>query len=229
VSIVGRIREVGPFIDVTGYDDSLDLFDALLAFYLSRRPRRVTAWGSICPETTVADVLMVRGQLAQRLVAAQPDRLGLAATKTRWQMAETDLERHRTGKLLHEIYPDNATFWREARKLAVDLSSISALPAKTKIVVDALASSVGSVTSLGSDVLDAGERLLSGAAEAGLDAVKAIGSGAKDVVKGTVEGVGDALVKPLVDVVGKPLLIGAAVVGGLLIVPKLFDGDRRAA
>jgi hypothetical protein len=229
VSADGRIREVGPFIDVTGYDDSLDLYDALLVFYLSRRPRRVTAWGSIYPETTVADVLMVRGQLAKRLAAAQPDRLGIAATKTRWQMAETDLERHRTGRLLHDVYPDNATFWREARRLAVDLSATSALPAKAKIVADALVSTVGSVTSLGSDVFDSGERWLTGAAEAGLDAVKAIGSGAKDVVKGTVEGVGDALVKPLVDVVGKPLLIGAAVVGGLIIVPKLLDGDRRTA
>jgi hypothetical protein len=229
VNASGSIREVGPFIVVTGYEDSLDLYDALLSFYVARRPRRVTTWGTIYPETNVNDVLMVRGQLAKRLAEAPPDRLGLAATRTRWQLADADVQRATAGKLLHDIYPDNASFWREARRLAVDLSASAALPTKVGIVTDAIKASVTSVDGVVGDVLDVGERIVTGAADAVVGASKAIASGAKDVVKGGVEGVGDAVIKPLVDAVGKPLLIGAAVLGGLLIVPKLIGNERSAA
>jgi hypothetical protein len=229
VTASGTIKEVGPFIEVTGYPDSLDLYDALLAHYLAHRPMGVTAWGSIYPETTVADVLMVRGQLAKRLAEAPPDRLGLAKTKMRWLLADADVSRHDAGKLLHETYPDNAALWREARKLAIDLSAQAALPTKVGIVADVLTSSVTSLGDTVGDVLDVGERIVAGAADAVVGASKAIASGAKDVVKGGVEGVGDAVIKPLVDAVGKPLLIGAAVVGGLLIVPKLLDSGRGAS
>ncbi|MCA9675423.1 MAG: hypothetical protein KC464_10345 [Myxococcales bacterium] len=58
------------------------------------------------------------------------------------------------------------------------------------------------------------------------DLIEDVGSGAKGLLKGAVGGVTDAVVSPVVDAVGKPLLIGAAVVGGLLIVPRLLD-DRK--
>jgi hypothetical protein len=188
----------------------------------------VTAWGTIYPETNVNDVLMVRGQLAKRLAEAPRDQLGLAATRMRWQLADADVQHATAGKLLHEVYPDNATFWREARRLAVDLSASAELPTKVGIVADAIKGSVSSVGGVVGDVLDVGERIVTGAADAVVGASKAVASGAKDVVKGGVEGIGDAVIKPLVDTVGKPLLIGAAVLGGLLIVPKLV-GERRAS
>jgi hypothetical protein len=228
VRATGTIREVGPFIVVTGYADSLDLYDALLSFYVARRPRRVTAWGTIYPETNVSDVLMVRGQLAKRLAEAPRDQLGLAATRMRWQLADADIQRVTAGKLLHEIYPDSANFWREARRLAVDLSASAELPTKVGIVADAIKGSVSSVGGVVGDVLDVGERIVTGAADAVVGAGKAVASGAKDVVKGGVEGIGDAVIKPIVDTIGRPLLIGAAVLGGLLIVPKLV-GEWRAS
>jgi hypothetical protein len=63
------------------------------------------------------------------------------------------------------------------------------------------------------------------------EGAKDLAKDVKEGVKDVVGGLADAIVTPLVDALGKPVLIGAAVVGGVLIVPKLLDErkGRRAA
>lgn len=226
----GSIEDVGPFIVVKGYDDPLDLWEALLGHYLARRPMRTTSWGKLYPETTVGDVFLVAGLFDERLRKARPDLLGLAGSREAWASYRAELKRLVVGKLMHEPYLDNQTFWRTAtRQLALDLSTSSELPRKAAVVLDAVKTTVGSlnVTDVLEDVVDTGGRIVKRGAEEVGDALQSIGSGAKNIVKGGVEGVGDAVIKPLVDAIGKPFLIGAAVVGGLIIVPKLLDGGAR--
>ena len=231
MTTTGTIEEVGPFIVVKGYDDALALWSALLAHYLAERETKATTWGLFYPETTVGDVFTVAALFDERLAKARPDQLGLDTTRANWTAYRDEMRRLTAGKLLHETYPDNARFWRAAtRRLAVDLSAGAALPHKTTVMLDALktgidAAGVGDLSLDG--VLGTGGRLLEQSVDAVGGALKTVGSGAKDIVKGGVEGVGDAVIKPLVDIIGKPFLIGAAVLGGLLIAPRVLDGGRR--
>jgi len=230
----GRIDEHGPFISVTGYQDSLDLWDALAAYYLSRRPVRMTTTIAprAYPETTVGDVHMVAGLFTERLQKARPDALGLPAARKQWLAYQPEMQRVAHGKLLHEVFPDNARFWRETRDLAVYLSTSYTLPTKTNVVLEAIKAAHVVEPSTAYTILEAAgdffdgigttaghildrnaeiaERVVGGAE----GAIKSVGRGAKGVVQETVS------------LIGKPLLIGAAVLGGLIIIPKLLDSGR---
>jgi len=241
----GEIQEFGPFIVASGFDDALVLWDALLAFYLERRPVRVSHLG-LYPETTISDVQQVAGLLTAEVEKLPKDALGRADTIARWNAYRARVQQATAGRFMFAPFGDNARFWlRETRRVAIDASTSGVLPTKSEAVLDAVRARIeptgedsslvpGAVTELFDDIaglvddaIDAGADL---AADA-LDTAKGVGVEAKGLLKDAVGGVSDAVVTPVVDTIGKPLLIGAAVVGGLLIVPTLLDGrkERKAA
>lgn len=247
----GVIREVGPLLQVDGYDDPLELWEALARHFIDKRAVElsVVQWPHFFPQTTVGDVHAIAGLFAERLQRARPDALGLPAARARWLAYQPELQRQTGGRLLTEPFPDNPRFWKETRQVAVYLSAAGRLPAKADIVLDAFAGAAGtvpavevragldpatasadvvegpSVASVTREVVDHTGRVVRTVAGAAGDAASSIAGG----LKSGVGGVTDAVVTPIVGVVGKPLLIGAAVAGGLLIVPKLLDRRARRA
>jgi hypothetical protein len=252
----GSIQDFGPLIVADGFEDALTLWDALRAFYLQRRPIRA-AFTSFYPETTVGDIHQVVGLLTAEAAKVPKDALGRAASVERWDAYRAEVQAQSAGLLMFDVFPDNRRFWLdESRALALDLATVATLPTKSDVVLDAVRGGfVGASAELGPmqatttssylpdgvvDVLqgvaaaveDGASRALDVARDVASevkDAVKDVGGGAKDVLKSGVEGVTDAVVTPLVDAFGKPLLIGAAVVGGLLVVPRLVDRRKRRA
>jgi hypothetical protein len=132
------------------------------------------------------------------------------------------------------------------------VTPVSLLPSGVGDVFGGVADTVGDVLDKGRDVLGQGADIVGDAAETvigkagdllgevdprGLaddvkDEVKDLAGDVKEGLKEAVGGLADAVITPLVAALGKPLLIGAAVVGGVLVVPKLLDeskGRRRAS
>lgn len=244
----GSIQELGPFIVASGFEDALALWDALRAFYLQRRPMRPTLSG-FYPETTIGDVQQVAGLLTAAAAKLPMDALGRVTAVARWNAYRAELQRLTGGRFMFDVYPDNRRFWMaESRALALDAATANELPTKSDVVLSAVRGSAtlapqGTMSALYDDVagvvddaLDVGKSVAGGVVDAARDLageakdlVEEVGGGAKDLLKGTVTGVTDAVVNPVVDAVGKPLLIGAAVVGGLFLVPRLVDGKKRRA
>lgn len=240
----GTLTEYGPVLRADGFPDALALWDALLAHFLERRPIRF-AFMTIYPETTVRDVQQVAGLLAAEVMKLPADALGRADTVAKWSAYRNEIQRQAAGLRSLEVFPDNEQFWTEkSKRLALDVSTSAGLPTKGEIVLDAVRGGMGlapigttatvktdgafdAVVGVVEDFVDATKGVAGDAA----GVVKDVAGGAKDLVKDVVTGASDAVVAPLVSAVGKPLLIGAAVVGGLFLLPKLVESTktRRAA
>lgn len=242
----GTLQERGPFVVAEGFDDALTLWDALRAFYLQRRPMR-PAFMSFYPDTTVGDVQQIIGLLTAEAQKLPKDALGRTRALTRWNAYRAELQQLTAGLLTRDVCPDNRRFWTvESRALALDVSTAATLPTKSEVVLDAVRGSgqIGTESTLSvlfvdvvgavDDALDVGKSVASGAVGAARDVAgeakdlaEELGGGAKDLLKSAVGGLSDAVVTPVVETFGKPLLIGAAVVGGIFLVPRLVEGQKR--
>ncbi len=195
--------------------DPLDLWEATRRFFKEKRKvlTSTTRAGWTYPETTNGDVR----QLAEvwTRVHAKVWRSDLARAKQHkdeWNDARSQIEIATAGADPAATFVHNETFWlRWTKRQAIYLSAVRDMPSKWEMVVDSVKDSVKRLP----------ENLAAGAetiAETTGDVARKAGDIASAAPRGLFRGLFGGL--------GTPLLVGAAVVGGVLVVPKLLA--RRA-
>ncbi len=198
--------------------DPLDLWEATRRFFKEKRKTLTSATraGWTYPETTNADVR----QLAEvwTRVHARIWRSELARAKQHkdeWNEARSTIEIATAGADPAATFADNERFWlRWTKRQAIYLSAVRDMPSKWGMVVDSVKGSV----------LRLPETLSAGAGatvDVSADALHTAGN----LASGALQAAGNLATAPVRGLFGKlgtPLLIGAAVVGGVLIVPRLL-------
>ena len=185
--------------------DPLDLWEATRRFLKEKRRVKTSATGWTYPETTNADVR----QLAEvwSRVHAKLWRADLARAqqhRDEWKEAMSRIEVATAGADPAATFVDNERFWlRWTKRQGIYLSAVRDMPTKWEMVVDSVKESVARLP-----------QNLAAGAEAVADATAAVAQKAGEVATAPVRGLFGKL--------GTPLLIGAAVVSGIVIVPTLL-------
>jgi hypothetical protein len=195
--------------------DPLDLWEATRRFFMEQRKvlASTTRAGWRYPETTNRDVR----QLAEvwSRVHAKVWRSDLARAKQHrdeWNEAKSQIEIATAGADLELPFVENEKFWlRWTKRQGIYLSAVRDMPSKWEMVVDSVKDSVKRLPDT-----------LASRAEAVADASASVAMKAGEVASAPVRGLFGGLFGRL----GTPLLVGAAVVGGVIVVPKLLA--RRA-
>jgi len=131
------IQLVDGVLVVDGTGDAVELWSALRAFFLERRPYVWARDGMRYPETTTLEVLEVCAILDRELARAPTDALGFEAEATHWLRATRRAELLAQGHHINSRYPDNEGFWlRDARRLVVYLAIARDLPTRTQMIKD---------------------------------------------------------------------------------------------
>jgi hypothetical protein len=199
--------------------DPLDLWQATRRFFNEKRTVRTstTRAGWTFPETTNADVRQLADVWTR--VHARIWRSDLARArqhKDEWNEAVSQIEIATAGADPSATFAQNERFWlRWTKRQAIYLSAVRDMPSKWDMVVDSIKDSVTRLP----ENLEAGSRAV---ADAGADVAASIAEKAGNLATAPVRGLFHGLFGRL----GAPLLIGTAVVGGVIVVPKLFA--RRA-
>lgn len=129
------IRLVDGVLVVDGTGDAVDLWSALRAFFLERRPSAWARGGMRYPETTTLEVLEVCTVFDRELARAPRDAIGLETEATCWLRATRRVELLAQGHHLDDPYPDNEGFWlRDAQRLVVYLAIARDLPTRTQMI-----------------------------------------------------------------------------------------------
>ena len=135
-----NIRLVDGVLVVDGAGDAVELWSALRAFFLERRPY---AWGKDglrYPLTTTLEVLEVCSILDRELSRAPGDVVGLDIEAAHWMRATHRAVMLAPGRRVDDTYLANEGFWlRDSKRLAVYLAIARDLPTRTKMLKDILA------------------------------------------------------------------------------------------
>lgn len=195
--------------------DPLELWEATRRFFKERRASSTGARGWTFPETTNADVR----QLAQvwDRVHARIWRAELARARQHrdeWRDARSTIERATAGADPDARFIDNERFWlRWTKRQAIYLSAVRDMPSRWDMVADSVRDSVKRLPDT-----------LAASASAVADTTGAVARKAGEVVSAPVRGLFGGLFGKL----GTPLLVGAAVVGGIVVVPRLVGRGGAA-
>lgn len=196
--------------------DPLDLWEATRRFFKERRPSSTGAGGWTFPETTNADVR----QLAQvwDRVDARLWRADLARAhqhRDEWREARSTIERATAGADLAARFVDNERFWlRWTKRQAIYLSAVRDMPSRWDLVAGSVRDSVKRLPDT-----------LATSASAVADTTGAVARKAGEVASAPVRGLFGGMLGKL----GTPLLVGAAVVGGILVLPRLVGRGASSA
>jgi hypothetical protein len=196
-------------LGVTGATDPVELWGATRRFFIERRPqRRDGAW--TYPETTNLDVYhLVRLWRAQLRAHWRSDIASRRGQRSRedWTTALYAVDLALLGAAPAAAYRDNRGFWLKLTKpLSTELSIMRDQPSQREVVIGAIKHTVAT---LPGKLLEGAGDLAGGAA----DALETAGGVVAAPVRGLFRGLfGD---------LGRPLLIGAAVVGAVIVVPRL--------
>jgi hypothetical protein len=224
----GSIYFFGPALMVQGYPDAHDLYIDLMAFLATLRPMKTNAIGRKYPETTIADVRQVIELFETRARAADSSEPEARAAVKRWRayvntvVAAVKLSPLSSGA----AFPDNDRLWtQEARRLAIRLSAERSTRPDNKTLGDATKDSALNVLEIAAAGAGPTGKILTGAAVAVADAAKAVASGAASAAEDTARFVDKNLnpfswARSMVGELKWPLIIGAAVVGGLVLLPR---------
>jgi hypothetical protein len=129
------IRLVDGVLVVDGTGDAVELWSALRAFFLERRPYAWGKDGMRYPETTTLEVLEVCTVFDRELARAPGDAIGLDTEAGHWIRATRRAEALAHGHYLDEAYQDNEGFWlRDTKRLAVYLAIARDLPTRTQMI-----------------------------------------------------------------------------------------------
>lgn len=195
--------------------DPLDLWEATRRFFKEKRKvlTSATRAGWTYPETTNADVRQLTEVWTR--VHKQLWRSDLARAKQHkdeWNEARSQIETATAGADPAATFAHNELFWlRWTKRQGIYLSAVREMPSKWEMVVDSVKDSVARLP-----------ETLASSAEAVADTTGSAARKAGAVAAAPVRGLFSGLFGNL----GKPLLIGAAIVGGVIVVPRLLD--RRA-
>jgi hypothetical protein len=207
VSLAIRLAENGT-LTISGVGDPIELWRATRDFYLARRPVRREPRGRY-PETTNRDVR----QLAEvwRRVFKQiwrDDLEPFAGRDQIWAKHQRAIDRLLFASFDDERFADNPSFWFTwTRKPSVWLSVMRDQPSRWDLVVDA---ATQTITHLPEALADRASDVASAAAT--------VGYRAGQIVAAPVRGAASGLFGKL----ATPLLIAAVVVGGVVLVPRLW-------
>lgn len=231
----GEIYFFGPLLVVRGYPDAHDLYSDLLTFFAAQRAMKTNALGRKYPETTIADVRQVVALFDERARRADRSALGMKGVLNAWQLyvAAHASEKALASQERTATFADNDRLWtHELRRLAIRLSAERDTRPPEKTLTGAF---VDSAVALPGRVAD----VVSGGADAVADATSDAGGTVIDAIKDAAGFARHSLPRlPALPDPGRwlrevvsdfkwPLIVGAAVFGGVLVLPQL--GGRRAS
>ncbi len=206
-------------LKVTDVGDPLDLWQATRRFFGERRPVKVGRRNFRYPETTNGEVRQLGDVWAKVHRKLWRDDLSRAdQSLSRWKAARSAITIAATGAAPDATFARNEEFWLDWTKWqAIYLSAVREMPSKWDLVADAALATAKDLPG------DLAATLASGAAVAA-DATAQAGYAAGRIVAAPARGVFSGLFGNL----GTPLLVGAVVVGGIVLVPRLFPGRAPA-
>ncbi len=199
--------------------DPLDLWEATRRFFKEKRAvlTSTTRAGWTYPKTTNADVRQLADVWTR--VHARIWRSDLSRAKQHkdeWNEARSQIEVATAGADPSATFVHNERFWlRWTKRQAIYLSAVRDMPSTWDMIVDSVKHSVSRLP----ENLEAGGNAI---ADAGADVAASVAEKAGKLATAPVRGLFHGLFGSL----GTPLLVGAAIVGGVIVVPKLVA--RRA-
>ena len=200
---------------IKGAGDPIELWLATRAFFLARRPVQVGPLGKY-PATTNRDVRQLAAVWRRVFKQIWRDDIGpFDDKKAIWLQHQREIDQHLAGADDAQPFAENARFWFAwTRKPATWLAVMRDQPSRWDMVVDAAKQTVVHFPeALAARAEDAASAAASAAYRAG------------EVVAAPVRGVAAGLFGKL----GTPLLVAAMVIGGLVIVPRLWPGSATKA
>lgn len=206
-------------IVVENVDDPMAFWEASRAFFLARRPVMTNARKFRYPATTNDDVRqLVTHWNTLHLLRWRADVLD-EERRARWRKAYALVLELTSGAPPSATFARNEDFWLVwTKQEAIWLSVAMNVPTRREQIIDAIGNTVAD---LPGDVAN----LVAGAAGGAADVVAAAGNKAGKIVAAPVHG----LFSGLFGAWGRPLLVGALVVGGVIVVPRLLSSERRRA
>jgi hypothetical protein len=196
----------GTTLLVRDASDPFDLWQALKAFYQERRPVSYSSKRtSNYPETTVSDVKQIARLFDMAVIrfvfTDGRDLYGWKTESARWEEGRATIRRLATDVVGDQTYIDNESFWLYyTKRLAIQLSAMRAVPSRWEMAVESL-----------------GEAIVKLPETVG-DAARYAGNAAA--------GAADGLLNGLWDAIKRPLLIGGVFVGSTLAARAILTGPR---
>ncbi len=201
---------------ITDIADPLDLWEATRRFFKERRPVKTGARNFTYPETTNGEVRQladVWSRVHGRLM--RDDLVRARQHRDEWREARSAVEIATAGAAPAATFSRNEEFWlRWTKRQAIYLSAVRDMPTRWDMVVESVKDSVKNLPA----------NVVSGA-EAVVDASAVVAGKAGEIATAPVRGAFRGLFGP----VGTPLLVGAAIIGGIVVVPKLFPARKSTA
>lgn len=208
-------------LTITGIDDPIALWSAMRRYFLTRRPElrstSVASAGRKYPATTNGDVRQL-AEVWRRVVRKiyRSDLGPLSDRKAKWDAEQNKIDRLLFAANDAETFPENERFWLEWTYNHTGwLAAMRGQPSRWDLVVDALKHTV---TSLPEALVDGASDAASAAATTAATAAFRAGQVAAAPARGLFGGLFGSL--------ATPLLIGAIVVGGIVIIPRVWPRTR---
>jgi len=187
--------------------DPMDFYLASIRLFRERRPVKKVPRGKY-PETSNGEVRQLAKIWSRLAGQGRRDFAEVEQRREDWKVALAQIAAATTFTDPDLPFPHNEEFWlRWTRRLAIWLGAAQAMPSKREMIVDSVKESISHLP----------ENLGKGAS-AVADAGASIARKAGEVAAAPLRGLFGGLFGPF----GTPLLIGAIVVGGILVVPKLL-------
>ena len=206
-------------LKVRAITDPLEFWQATRRFFNERRPVKLGRYDFRYPETTNGEVRQL-GQVWARVHSKiwRGDLSRADQSLRRWKDARSAIEIATAGADAGATFARNEEFWLDWTKWqAIYLSAVRGMPSKWDRIADAAWATAKDLPG------DLAAKLASGAS-AVADATASAAYTAGKVVAAPARGLFSGLFGKL----GTPLLVGAAVVGGIVLVPRLMPGRTPA-
>lgn len=202
-------RNVGPsadgpfrhFENVQTYDDLYTaqlkhLRDVRGADFMQPEPGM---WGGarVIPRSTNGDVISLADYWSERLASVKRA-MGHAEVEARWTRAVADVDALARPGSKDSMYTKNNAFWRELQHVAIHVAAADEAPSKWDLAAGAIMDSISHLPQTLGQVASEGAGLVSGAAQT-------VGKAANEAGKALFSGF------------GTPLLLGAGLLGLLLV------------
>lgn len=200
----------GPFKHFDGIRTFDDLYHAQYNYLLEQRgydeleppAYDPNLYGSLgikkkIPRTTNTDVLALVGYWGKQLDDAK-DIFGTEAIEKHWKLLMADVAKHAMYGNPTAIYPENNRFWRALKDTAIHIAVADDAPSKWDMAKDSIKDSVLHLPDTIKTVASKGAEVLADTAQA---AGRVVNSAGKGLFSGA----------------GTPILIGAGVIGAVLL------------
>ena len=190
--MAGAVTAEDGWVRIQGMKDWVEMHTALKLFFQDRRGVE-SADGRKWPKTTNDDVRQLATMWTKAARGARTDVFGVKGAVARWKETAAEVVRLTATADPTERYPKNREFWSVSKRLAIRIQVAAEEPPEITFT-DALIQSVRHLPDTLGDVFGAA------------------GGAVKDAAEDAADVAGDVVGK-----VGKPLLIGAGIVGAAAV------------